>query len=122
MTTPIDDVLEMLADDMVSHGWLVQYLEQSESSSSPVDERIRLLLTQLLSSSKVEIGIPEQATPEYLEFVAWKGTVEERVRRALAAVDAVSGHDELFAYWLCLRENVDRFEGEQGGESKRGPS
>lgn len=110
MTKPIDDVLEMLADDMVNHGWLVQYLEQQENVSTPLDERIRRLLTELLTSGKVEVGMPEQATPDYLEFVAWKGKVDERVRRALAAVDTVTGHDKLFAYWLCLRENVDRFE------------
>lgn len=112
MTMPTDDILEMLADDMVNHGWLVQYLKQSESGSTPLDERIKLTLTALLASGKVEIGVPEQATPDYLEFVAWNGTVEERVSRALAAVDAANGHDKLFAFWLCLRQNVDRFEGE----------
>jgi len=49
-------------------------------------------------------------TPDYVEFVAWNGSVEERVNRAVKAVAAASGPDKEFADWLCLRENVDRFE------------
>ena len=116
MTPPInnvlEDVLEMLSDDIVFHGWLIQYLQENESDSTPLSERIELVLTELLSSGKVEVGMPELKTPDFLEFVAWKGTVVARVRRAVAAVDAVTGLDQLFAYWLCLRENVDRFEEE----------
>lgn len=110
MTTRIDDIIEDLADDMIDHGWLVQYLQGIEHGSTPLVERIRLVLTELLESGKVDVGRPVQATQDYLEFVAWKGTVGERVKRALAAVDAADGHDKSFAYWLCLRENVDRFE------------
>lgn len=110
MTTPTDDILQMLADDMVNHGWLVQYLKHSEGDSAPSAERIRRLVTDLLASGKIEVGMPEQATPDYLEFVAWKGIVNERASRALEAVEAATGQDKLFAYWLCLRKNVDRFE------------
>ena len=109
MTSPIDDVLEMLADDMIYHGWLVQYLEQSGTDSAAVGKRIRPLLADLLASGKVEVGVPE-AMAEYVAFVAWKGTVEERLRRAEAAVEAASGNEKGFAYWLCLRETVDVFE------------
>jgi hypothetical protein len=67
-------------------------------------------LTELLSSGSVDVGEAKLSSPEYVEFMAWKGTVEERVERASAAIDAAHGPDKEFAYWLCLRRNVDRFE------------
>ena len=54
--------------------------------------------------------LAKMKTPDYVEFVAWNGSVEERVNRAVKAVAAASGPDKEFADWLCLRENVDRFE------------
>jgi hypothetical protein len=107
MTTIINDILEMLNDDMVDHGFLAQYLQRSGS-----EVRIADVLEELLTSGKVEIGIAI-ATPGYVEFVAWKGCVAERISRAMNAVAAASGADKDFAYWLALRENVDRFEGEE---------
>jgi len=115
MSTILNDVLEMLSDDMVSHGWLAQYLKLSESEA-----RIEDVLEEVLASGKVEIG-QTNAIPGYVEFIAWKGSVPERVNRAMKAVAAVSGHDKDFAYWLALRENVDRFEGEQPASSEQDP-
>jgi len=110
MTAHTNDILEMLADDMVSHGSLVQYFENNKNAPMAIDEQIRLVLAELLSSDMVDVGMPAQVSPNYVEFVAWRGTTEQRIRRAFAAVDAAIGHDKLFAYWLCLRKNVDRFE------------
>lgn len=104
-------VLEMLEEDMVYHGFLAQYLEQGKSDNAPLEERIKIMLTELLASGRVEIGVAKLAAPDYVEFVAWNGMVNERVSRALAAVDTADGRDREFAYWLCLRQNVDRFEG-----------
>lgn len=110
MTMSTDDILEMLDDDMVSHGLIAQCLEQSKSGTAPLEERIRRTLTELLASGKVEIGVAKMAAPDYVEFIAWNGTVEERVSRAMAAVETANGPDKEFAYWLCLRQNIDRFE------------
>jgi hypothetical protein len=114
MSTILKDVLEMLSDDMVSHGWLAQYLKLSESEA-----RIEDALEEVLSSGKVEIG-ETNAIPGYVEFIAWKGSVAERISRAVNAVAAVSGWDKNWAYWLALRENVDRFEGEQPANPEQG--
>jgi len=101
----------MLDDDMVSHGLISQCLEQTKSSATPLEKRLESALTELLASGNVEIGVAKMTTPDYVEFTAWNGTVEERVGRAVDAVDAANGPDKEFSYWLCLRKNVDRFEG-----------
>jgi hypothetical protein len=115
------DVIEMLSEDMVSHGLLSQCVEPTEGDDTPSSLRVRNLLAELLSSGKVEVGEAKLASPDYVEFIAWKGTVEDRVRRALESVENMRGHDKEFAYWLCLRENVDRFEeGDPIGSRKTG--
>jgi hypothetical protein len=106
MRTIVNDALEQLGEDMVSHGWLVQSVEQ-------VDAQLdwKSVLAELLSED-VEVGDARVASPDYVEFIAWKGTIDERVSRAIGRVNSLSGHDREFAYWLALRQNVDRFEGE----------
>jgi hypothetical protein len=113
MTTITKEILEMLDDDMVSHGLLAQCVERTENDIRPMRERVKSALTESLASGKVEIGIAKMATPDYVEFIAWKGTVAERVSRAMEAIMIATGADEEFAYWLCLRGNVDRFEGDE---------
>jgi len=110
MSTISDYILELLNDDMVSHGLLVQCVEQGKA----VDEGTQLewedVLAQVLLSGKVEIGVARSASPEYVEFIAWKGTIAERTARAIERVESLSSPDREFAYWLCLRQNADRFE------------
>jgi hypothetical protein len=103
-------ILEMLRDDIVSHGIVAQCLPQSGLGSKPLDNRIKSALIELLSSGSVDVGEAKLSPAEHVEFIAWKGSVEERVQRALDAVDAAGGPDKEFAYWLCLRGNVDRTE------------
>lgn len=95
------DIIELLGEDMMSHGFLVQQVTNS---------RLPILLAELLSTNDVEVGKTELSKPDYVSFIAWKGTVAERVQRALAAVAQASDQDKEFAYWLALRKNVDRFE------------
>ena len=105
---PIDDIIETLKDDLVSHGFLVQCLGMREATP-PAEEEIKDVLTELLASGEVEIG-ETKSLPDYVEFIAWNGSIEDRVNRGIEAVAAADGHDKEFAYWLCLRQNVDRFE------------
>jgi hypothetical protein len=109
MTTT--EILELLEDDMVSHGFLAQCLSQADFVGTASETRLEEALKDVLATKKVEIGLAKRTTPDYVEFVAWKGTIDERVKRALEAVANAGGSDKEFAYWLCLRENVDRFEG-----------
>ena len=112
MTTTTDEILEMLEADMVSHGLLVQYLNQADTSTRGSKNKLPETLKTLLGTGKVEIGVAKMATPDYVEFIAWKGTTDERVDRAIEAVAESNGPDKEFAYWLSLRENVDRLEGD----------
>jgi hypothetical protein len=107
--TTAEDILESLHEDMASHGWLVQCIKNG-GGTFDLGSRVTELLAELLSSGKVEIGVLVMPRSGETEFIAWRGTVDERIRRALSAVDAVFGHDKDFAYWLCLREKVDRYE------------
>jgi hypothetical protein len=109
--TTADDIIEMLRDDtdMVEHGFFAQCAADG-GGDTPLDSRVEDLLAELLSSGKVEIGEVKQPQPGASEFVAWRGSVAERVRRANTAVGLAVGYDKQFAYWLCLRENVDQYE------------
>jgi hypothetical protein len=107
--TTADDILGMLRDDMVSHGFFARCIADGGGSFS-LESRVGALLAELLSSGRVEIGMAKPSGPDYVEFVAWTGSVPERISRAMSAVSDAVGHDREFAYWLCLRENVDRCE------------
>ena len=113
MSLTINDVLELLGDDILSHGFLAQCARDSNNGTSLSVAQLKELLAELLTSGKVEIGNTRLASPEYLEFIAWRGTVDERISRAFDAVDSAIDSDKEFAYWLCLRENVDSYEDEE---------
>jgi len=112
--TLASDILEMLDTDIVSRGLIAQCVKTAGEHDLhlPAGNEGKVL-SELLESDKVEIGVPVQARPDYLEFIAWRGTVDDRVSRALELVANAIGHDKEFAYWLCLRKNVDRYEGEE---------
>jgi hypothetical protein len=109
--TTADDILEMLRDgpDMVDRGFLIQCIADGGGSLS-LESRVEAVLAGLLSSGDVEIGETTEIRPGTSEFVAWRGTVRERIRRARDAASTAVGHDQDFVYWLCLRDNVDRYE------------
>jgi hypothetical protein len=106
MSKIADYVYELLQDDMVSHGLLVQSMEQQ--GHSQLDWK--LVLAELLSRD-VAIGSTRLVSPNYVEFIAWVGEIEQRLSRAMAYVENATTQDREFAYWLALRKNVDRYEG-----------
>ena len=113
MSTLSDYIVELLGDDMVSHGLLVQCVEQGDIAAHTPPFSWQEVLKELLSSD-VEIGAARRTSGDYVEFIAWKGSVDERVARANDAVESAKGADREFAYWLCLRKNVDRYEEPNG--------
>ena len=112
MALLLENILEELNNDLVSYGWLVQSLTLSEDDALPSQARISSLLSELLGTGNVDIGMTLQTKPDYVAFIAWNGTVEVRVSRAMSAVDGADDPDREFAYWLCLKENIDRYEDE----------
>ncbi len=105
-----DEIIELLNNDIVSRGFLVQCIEQNKIAAISQTPNVNDVLEELLISGKVEIGIAKMSNPNYVEFVAWKGTVSKRLSRAIETTYNVSTPDREFAYWLCLRENVDSYE------------
>jgi len=119
---------------MVSHDWVAQtirgikegvdvpedpddlykFLMQPISSEDKDvhDDEVRCVLLELLKSGIVEIGYTTKTRADKVDFVAWKGAPEIRAERALNKInDALHlNEDASYAYWLCLRENVDRYE------------
>lgn len=115
MSTINNYILDLLNDDMVSHGLLAQCVDQDKSVGRDGRKlEWREVIEELLSEKKVEIGVAKIASSlDHVEFIAWKGTIGERIARAVESVESIAGPDREFAYWLCLPENVDRFEGEE---------
>lgn len=109
--TTVDDIIEILRDgpDMLDYGFFAQCVADGGGSFA-LETRVETLLADLLSTGKVEIGEAKELSPGASEFVAWSGTIQDRIRRARDAVNNAVGYDKDFAYWLCLRENVDRYE------------
>jgi len=105
------EIIEELKDDLIYHAWIMQGIKH-EYGGDDMSLRLRLieLLKELLSSGKVEIGETRLGPRRNVEFIAWKGTIEDRISRAMMAVDQASGFDKDFAYWICLNKNIDRYE------------
>lgn len=112
MTTTIDEIIDLMNDDMVSHGLLEQRLSQASSGNQLSTDGVSMAIKELLDTGKVAIGSARMIRPDYVEFVGWNGDTEARIERAIEAVKTATGPDKEFAYWLCLVENVDRFEEE----------
>lgn len=76
----------------------------------PTEEELRNALRELLESRKIEIGETSLDTPDYLSFIAWSGTVDQKIDRAIKAVHGSNETDRPFVYWLSARDRVDRYE------------
>ena len=111
MIDTISAILEALESDIVSNGFLVQLIRNAEGDMPPSQERIRQVLIMLLSKGCVEIGNARIAGPDYVEFIAWNGNSHARITRAMNAVSTTNDNEKEFAFWLCMRKNIDRFEG-----------
>lgn len=109
MKNIIDDIYDLLRADMLSYGVLEQQLRNSVGCEQGVED-LDSLLERLLSAGDVEIGTARLANPAYVEFLAWTGSIESRIERAHRAVEGAEVKEKPFAYWLCLKKNVDRYE------------
>ncbi|MCP4777048.1 MAG: hypothetical protein GY880_22740 [Planctomycetaceae bacterium] len=104
------DVLKELNEDLVSHRWIARAITPTGNGSATSSLEIETLLSELSMTGKVEIGLTQKAKPDYLEFVAWMGTVPKQVARAMEAVSNASDSYKEFGFGLYLRENFDHFE------------
>ena len=101
-------VKSSLTVDIVSFGELRQ-LVRSDVEEELVDKTVETVLDELLKSD-VEIGQAFNVDGKYVKFVAWRGDGGDRVKRALIEVSNSAASDREFAFWLCLKKNVDEYE------------
>ena len=99
----VADMIGLLNDDLVSHGLFVQQLEDNKYGEWTT------ALAELLARD-IEIGDAKSTGRDYVEFIAWNGPIAARVERAQERVANSLDSEREFAYWLCLRGNVDRYE------------
>lgn len=103
------EIIDHLHDDLVSHGFLAQCIGLHGVRDKDYLGRLRQVLLELMASDRIEIGVAVESG-NYVEMIGWAGTVEAKVDRALSAVVETDQADNEFAFWLCLKENVDRYE------------
>ena len=115
MNSVSEDILDALNDFLVYHELMAQIVKNASPENGPQLNWQDVLEELLLG--EVEIGNIKLKTPDYTEFIAWKGTVNERISRAVECVNNKDPSDPGFSYYIGLRKNVDRYEGEEQQES-----
>ncbi len=101
--------MESLQTDLVSVGELRQIVLNTAGKKGDVAEFVWKVVRQLLTGN-VEIGDTCNVEGRYTKFIAWRGSVDERCERARLVMRACQEDDQAFAFWLCLRGNVDEYE------------
>lgn len=117
MNTIISYILEILDDDIMHHGLFVQCVEEDEPGGNGPKLNWKDVLEKLLLRCEVEIGEAKIKSAEYVEFIAWRGNVNKRLSRAFECINQTIDSDKDFAYWLCLRKNVDRYEHQDSSQN-----
>lgn len=107
MTSAAREILDQLTEDLVDYGFFVQSLDD-ETKGTGTEFNWPDVLRELLSG-EVEIG-DTNGSPTYVAFIAWRGTVDARIARATKCVADADPYDRPFAFWLCLRKNIDAYE------------
>jgi len=103
-------VIDSLQNDLVSVGELRQIIMDSLVEKSESRGCMTQVIQDLLAQG-VEIGETRNIEGKYVKFVAWKGSIIERWERASRHVESLDQIDQDYAFWLCLQNNVDEYEG-----------
>jgi hypothetical protein len=114
------DLIDELKEDLINHGWIQQAVRLRVGKDASISLYVQSVLDEMLNSGEVEIGETRKECRQgrpYLAFIAWRGTIEERIARAMNEVERWSKPEidpvwSYFAYWVCLRKNIDGYEGE----------
>ncbi len=108
------DVYSYLETDICDIGFFIQMVQYQSDGSIGIIDRSKEVLSYLLDHG-VEIGQTSRVIgSEYIKFIAWKGTTEERIKRAFDIYNSEVGIDRVFSSWLCLTRNTDKFEDQKG--------
>ena len=104
MMTTVDEILKELQHDLVSCGWMLQTLSAGDSIQA-VRESLSVILTD-----SIVIGDAIDTKKGHVKFVAWTGTREEQIERAIRRYASSAHPNNDYAFWLCLKQNVDEYE------------
>jgi hypothetical protein len=110
-TLVVQKVRAALQEELVSVGEVRQIIADPAVAQAEGSDPLEQVLRRVLADD-VEIGYAKNVGGTYVEFVAWKGSIAERCERAYREVDTCGHSDRGFAFWLCLRANVDEYEAE----------
>jgi hypothetical protein len=101
-------VLESAAHDIVSIAEVRQMANDLSGEVASFSSLIKCVLLRLLESG-VEVGHALNKTGQYVEFVGWQGSPDQKTERALALIRNDSTEAD-FSVWFALRSNVERYE------------
>jgi hypothetical protein len=101
--------IDALKDDLVSAGELRQIVADSLVETAEARDYMAEVIRHLLAES-IEIGEARNIEGNYVKFIAWKGSITDRCERAFRQWESLHQSDREFAFWFCLRENVDEYE------------
>lgn len=110
-TLVVQEVMDALQDDLVSVGEVRQIIADTAVEKAEGSDPLEQVLRRVLADD-VEIGYAKNVDGKYVKFVAWKGSITERCERAYRELETCGHSDRGFAFWLCLRANVDEYEAE----------
>lgn len=101
-------------DDLIYNSWIEQAVRLRVSNEAQISLYLMNVLEEMLKSREVEIGGEVRRERDGVKYIAWEGTVEQRIARAFQETERarqVNPNWGLCAYWLRLREKIDGYEG-----------
>ena len=107
----VQRIRDALQDDLVSVGEVRQIIADTAGAKAEGGDPLEQILRGLLADD-IEIGYAKNVSGNYVKFVAWKGSITERCERAYHELETCGDGDRGFAFWVCLRANVDEYETE----------
>ncbi|MEM7625865.1 MAG: hypothetical protein AAF333_09565 [Planctomycetota bacterium] len=103
MNSLLDILVESLETDIISYGELKEIIA-THSNKELLD------FVGFALQHDIEIGTAVDSNGSYVKFIAWSGSINSRIERALLTIEESQEFDKDFSFWLCLRKNVDATE------------
>jgi hypothetical protein len=107
-----DEIIEYLETDILDFGFFAQMVSGAGAYNDEMRRDVVFThLESVLKDDRVAIGNAVD-TGGYVAFISWRGTSDENLKRARSKVESLSNFERGFAFWLCLKKNVDKYEDE----------
>src|SRR6266436_4187162 len=94
-----------LQNDLVSYAELKCIIEDNLATGTDLPSCIENVLGYLLARY-FPLGYAINVDGNYVRFVAWKGNIGERIKRARHEAESCKESDRDFIFWLSLPSNV----------------